>query len=40
MADVAQFPNWTGFVTSTPLCGSIHDDLAVHSNVLKGRDCD
>lgn len=35
VADVAQLPNWVGFVTSTPLYGCIHDDLIVHSYVLK-----
>lgn len=35
MADVAQLPDWMGFVTSTPLYGCIHDDLIVHSYVLK-----
>lgn len=40
MADVAQFPDWTGLVTSTPLCGFVHGDLAVHSYVLKFPSCD
>lgn len=40
MADVAQFPERAGLVTSTPLWGCIHDDLDTHSYVLKSRDCD
>lgn len=40
MADVAQLPDWMGLVTSTPLYGCIHDDLAIHSYVLKFRSCD
>lgn len=40
MADVAQLPNWMGLVTFTPLCGCIHDDLAIHSYVLKFPSCD